>query len=120
MKVITVKPKLAKVTAADTLPVKLKVVFEPYERYSHGSRVKTATVSGPTLLDALKKMVDRMGLYFDSEEIEDEGMSAEDVINRIYSENGDGCDYILLLEDVNTGARYIEEDDLYEEEDWDD
>lgn len=95
------------------------MTFEPYERYSNGG-VKTATVSGPTLLDALKKMVDRMGLYFDSEEIEEEGMSAEDVIDRIYEQNGDGCDFILLLQDVNTGETYIEEDDLYEEEDWDD
>ena len=100
-----------------TQNVKLKVQFYPYERYRGGSGIKSATVSGPDLLSALKKMVDRMNLYITSEEIDDEEMSAEEVIERIESENGDGCDLIILLKNLVTGETYISEG--YEEDDWD-
>lgn len=103
-----------------TNSVKLRVKFEPYQRYS-SAPIKKATVSGPTLLDALKKMADRMLLYIDSDLIEEENYTADEVISRIASENGDGCDFILLLKNLTTGEIYIEEDidDDYSE-DWDD
>ena len=97
--------------------VKLRVIFEPYTRYGGSNGVKTATVSGVDLLDALKKMCDRMRLYIDSNYIEEEDMSAEDVIERLSTDNGDGCDYILALTNLTTGDNYISED--YEDEEWD-
>lgn len=96
--------------------VKLKVTFEPYTRFGSNG-VKTATVSGVDLLDALKKMCDRMQLYIDSNDIEDDDMSAEDVIGSLKGSNGDGCDYILSLTNLTTGDNYISENYKYEE--WD-
>ena len=96
--------------------VKLRVEFEVYERFGSGG-IKRATVSGPTLLDALKKMTDKMGLYVDSEVIEENQMTAEDVIKSIDMSNGDGCDYIIQLKNLTTGEVLIQGQD-FSEEDW--
>lgn len=109
------------VKASSSNPTKLRVKFEPYDRYeSHP--IKTATVSGETLLDALCKMVDRMALYITSEDIIDEGYTAQEVIDSIDSSNGDGCDFIILLENLTTGEVLMDWRDGYEEEEesWDD
>lgn len=98
-------------------PVKLRVVFEPYERYGGGG-IKTARISGTNILDALKKMTDKMTLYIDSEYIDEEGMTADEVIEKLRTDNGDGCDFIYSLSDINSGEVYIDEGD-YDEEDWD-
>lgn len=100
-------------------PVKLYVEFYPYERYGPLPGLKKATVSGTDKLDALKKLVDHMGLYIDSEIIDEEGYSFEDCINSIRMSNGDGCDFINVLMDKNTGEKFIDEG-YNEEEDWDD
>ncbi len=102
---------------ANGQPVKLKVEFYPYERYEN-SGLKRATISGKDLRSALLKMIDRLGLYLTKEEAEEEGYTAEEIIDRIESENGDGCDYITYLADTNSGTVYIKED-YEEEEDWD-
>lgn len=104
--------------ASKAAKVKLKVTFEPYARYT-SSGYKTATVSGDDLLSALKKMCDNMQLYIDSDYIEEEEMSADDVIEKIERSNGDGCDFILNLTNLTTGETLIEEDGGYAEEDWD-
>lgn len=95
--------------------VKLRVTYEVYTRYGSGG-VKSATVSGPTLLDALKKMTDQMGLYVDSEVIEENQMTAEEVIKSIDMSNGDGCDYIIQLKNLSTGEVLIHGQDFSEEE----
>ena len=68
--------------------VKLRVEYEVYERFQSGG-IKKATVSGQTLLDALKKMCDKMGLYITSEDIEDKNMTAQQVIEQITYQNCD-------------------------------
>lgn len=95
--------------------VKLRVEYEVYTRAGSGG-IKRATVSGLTLLDALKKMTDRMGLYVDSEAIEENNMTAEDVIKSIDMSNGDGCDYIIQLKNLTTGEVLIQGQDFSEEE----
>lgn len=97
---------------------RLYVEFYPYERYGGGSGLKKATVSGVDKLAALKKLVDHMGLYIDSEEIEEEGYSFEDCINSIAMSNGDGCDFIVVLKNKDSGEIYFQEN-YEEEEDWD-
>jgi len=106
------------ITAASKPNVKLRVEFETYERFGSG-QIRKATVSGNTLLDALKKMVDNMQLYLESDMIEEENMTAEQVIEDIAGSNGDGCDFIFLLKNLTTGEVYIEEDYSEEDEDWD-
>ena len=97
--------------------VRLHVEYYPYERYG-SSGLKRANVSGVDKLDALKKMTDHMGLYIDSEIIEDEGYSFEDAINNIAMSNGDGCDFIIVIQDRDTGEVYFSEN-YEEEEDFD-
>lgn len=97
--------------------VRLHVEFYPYDRFEdHG--LKKANISAPTLLDAFKKMVDNMGLYIEVDDIEDEGYTAEEVIQSIQGTNGDGCDMIMLLKNTTTGEVYIEEDYYDEEDEW--
>lgn len=106
---------------ATTDNVKLQVEYAPYDRYGGEQGLKKATVSGVDLLDALKKMSDHMALYVDSYTIEEEDMTAQDVINNIERNNGDGCDYIVSLTDLNTGEVLVSADWYEEEEeDWDD
>ena len=99
--------------------IKLHVEFYPYERYGGGGGKRKANISAPDMLTALKKLVDKMRLYIDSEQIEDEGYTPEEVIEQIQMSNGDGCDYITLLQEMNSGDILIQED-YDEEEDWDD
>ena len=99
---------------------KLKVVYEPYDRYG-SSGARTATVSGDDLLDALKKMVDHMELYISSSDIDREGWTAEEVIDKINETNdGGGCDFIYSLTDLKTKDDLIYEGEPEEmEEEWD-
>lgn len=93
----------------------LSIQYHPYDRYNR-TPLEQTTVSGLTLLDALKAMVDDMGLYIDSDEIEANNYDADQVIESIIQTNGDGCDYITLLKNVTTGEIYIEAPDDHEED----
>ena len=80
----------------------IEVMFEPYTRYGY-EPIKTGRVSGKNLLDALLKMADKMRLYFDgdyADEYKEENeveLTAENVLERIETENGDGCDFIFYI-----------------------
>ena len=93
--------------------VTLFCTFEPYERYGGGGRLKKVRATGTDNLNAISKLVDKMRLYIDSECIEEDEMTFEDVINELEASNGDGCDFIYELKD-NQGNVYIS--DEYEEE----
>lgn len=92
---------------ASTGGTTLSVTYQPYRPGYHDTVTKKFV--GNDLLDALCNMVDRMTLYFDSDDILDNDMSPQDVINRIDEENGDGCDMIYELKDLSTGKTYISE-----------
>ena len=108
--------KKLRIKETNSTPVKLELVYIPYERYRSDSSPKSVTITGTDLLNALSKMADRMLLYIDSNEIEEEGYTAEDVLDNIISSNGDGCDYIIFLKNLTTGEIYIEEP--VDEEEW--
>ena len=105
--------------AASGGKVTLQVTYEVYDRYGYGGRVKTAKVSGKDLRHALTRMVDKMGLYIDSEEIEEENLTVEQILDRIEMSNGDGCDFVLLLKNLTTGDVLFDYDEADEEENWD-
>lgn len=94
------KRKSSKGAASVTLQVK-------YEDYPDG-RIKSTSVSGTDLLNALEQLVDELLLYIDVDEIEDNNMSADDVIRSIEERNGDGCDYIIKLVNKSTGQTLME------------
>lgn len=104
---------------AGTDKVTLTIQYYPYERHI-STPLTRAKVSGPNLLEALKNLVDKVGMYLDREQIEDEEMSPEDIIQYLMMVNGDGCDYITELKNASTGEILIEAEDFDEEEDWDD
>lgn len=97
--------------------VKLYVEYYPYERYGGGKK-KKINITGTDLRDALYKMVSNMMLYLYPEDIEDDNMTAEEILESIESSNGDGCDYITKLENKTTGEILLsgfDEDDEIEE-----
>lgn len=102
----------------DDQKVKLEVIFKEYERYYPGRIVK-AIIERDTYLQALKDMCDNMGLYIDSDSIEENGMNCEEIIGSIKESNGDGCDFIFSLVDKLSGENIIETDEhVWEEETW--
>lgn len=97
--------------------VKLYVEYYPYERYGGGKK-KKVNITGTDLRDALYKMVSKLMLYLYPEDIEDDDMTAEEILESIESSNGDGCDYITKLENKTTGELLLsgfDEDDEIEE-----
>ena len=100
--------------------VTLEVRFEVYGRYGDGGEIITARVSGRDLRHALMRMVDRMRLYLESDDIEERNLTAEQIIDSISSTNGDGCDMIYLLKNLTTNEILIDYSDCYQEQDWDD
>ena len=100
--------------------VTLEVKFEVYGRYGDGGEIITAKVSGKDLRHALMRMVDKMRLYIDSDDIKEKNLTAEQILDSISESNGDGCDMIYLLKNLTTNEVLIDCSDCYEEQDWDD
>lgn len=90
--------------------------YEKYMRYETGG-LHRVQCTGKDLLDALKKLTTKVGtLYLDPEQIEEDNMTADEVLDEIMSTNGDGCDWIVLLQNKTTGETYIDETDYYDDE----
>lgn len=100
--------------------VTLEVKFEVYGRYGDGGEIITAKVSGKDLRHALMRMVDKMRLYIDSDDIEERNLTAEQILDSISDTNGDGCDMIYMLKNLTTNEVLIDCSDCYIEQDWDD
>ena len=107
---------------------KYRLVRDVYDRYGGGG-LKTSTFNAKTDEDALCKVLKNCmyGAPEDAEgrEFGEEGYvlpSKDRLTERVYDQNGDGCDYIFSLENTETGEKLIEAEDGFEdeEEDWDD
>ena len=79
-----------------------------YEMYPDGN-IESITVVEDTELDAFMELVDNLQVYLTSEDIEDESMAVPQIVERLQSMNGDGCDYIIFFENRTTGDVYIDE-----------
>lgn len=117
-----VKARIKRASTRGTLTeasdkVTLQITYEPYERYG-SSGLKTIKVLGKDELSALKRAIDEMLLYITREQIEEENMSVDDIIEEIECSNGDGCDYIVEIKNLNTGNVLLSSD--YEVEEYDD
>lgn len=100
--------------------ITLEVKFEVYGRYGDGGEIITAKVSGKDLRHALMRMVDKMRLYIKSDDIEENNLTAEEILDSISDSNGDGCDMIYHLKNLTTGEVLIDEPEYWDEQDWDD
>lgn len=67
--------------------------------------IESITVVEDTELDAFMELVDNLQVYLTSEDIEDENMAVPQIVERLQSMNGDGCDYIIFFENRTTGGR---------------
>ena len=107
--------------------VKIEVKYETYGRYGDGGDIKTGRVSGSTEVNALMKMLDHVHMYTHSdyaEEFKEENgryPTTEEVTDKLYEQNGDGCDLIYWIRNLTTGEMIF--DGAVEEsepEEWDD
>lgn len=84
-----------------------------YESYPDGN-IYDVEVIGKTEQDAFIKLLDEVGSYLTSEEIEDNNMSVDEIVEKLITMNGDGCDFIMYLKNESTGDIYF--DDEYEDD----
>ena len=100
--------------------VRLKVVYEPYQRYEPGAPC-VGHITADSFREALIKMLSRVRMYTDEDSIQereeelDREMTPEEIINQLKIENGDGCDYIFSLSNEDTGEEYISETPGFDE-----
>ena len=101
--------------------IKLRVLYEPYPRYEV-TVPKLGHITAKSFREAIIKMLSNVRMYDDEESIlereEELGrqMTQEELIDMLVSQNGDGCDYIIALENEDTKERYIDSDDVGFEE----
>ena len=105
--------------------IRIKVVYQRYERYQE-TPISEGRITAPDLRTAILALLDRIGMYADSEEIlaleEENGKkwTAEELIdNFISSVNGDGCDCVLNIKNEETGEIIFNSDYDYDPEFWD-
>ena len=101
---------------------KYRVIRDKYERYGNGGII-SSTFTADSDLEAILKVDENCGYGypFDEDEEGNEIMpTLEEAINHLSMNNGDGADYVMKIENVDTGNVLFEEDDGYieEEEDW--
>lgn len=99
---------------------KIKVVYERYARHENLAPA-IGHITAPTLREAIIKMLSKIGMYLDEEGIQEKEeelgreMTQEELIDELYMQNGDGCDYILSLTNEVTGEVYMESEEGFEE-----
>lgn len=103
--------------------VRLKIKYEVYLRYEQGHAV-TGTITAPTLRAALLALADKVGMYFSREDLMKEEAKQRrrflnhELIDKFIEQNGDGCDFISLIQDEITGKIYYSYKEQ-EPNDWD-
>ena len=105
--------------------VRIKVVYQRYERYQE-TPISEGHITAPDLRTAILALLDKIGMYADSEEIlaleEENGKkwTAEELIDKFISRvNGDGCDFVFNITNEETGEIIFNLDYDYEPVSWD-
>lgn len=105
--------------------MRIKVVYQRYERYQE-TPISEGHITAPDLRTAILALLDRIGMYADSEEIlaleEEDGKkwTAEELIDKFISQvNGDGCDFIFNITNEETGEIIFNSNYDYEPVSWD-
>ena len=104
---------------------KYKVIRDKYVRYGNGG-VVTSTFTAKNDVEAILKVDENCGYgYYDEDDrsYEDDDFVAptlQKAINHLAMSNGDGCDYVMRIENLDTGNVLFEDEAGYieEEEDW--
>lgn len=105
--------------------IRIKVVYQRYERYQE-TPISEGHITAPDLRTAILALLDRIGMYADSEEIlaleEEDGKkwTAEELIDKFISRvNGDGCDFVFNITNEETGEIIFNSNYDYEPVSWD-
>ena len=105
--------------------IRIKVVYQRYERYQE-TPISEGHITAPDLRTAILALLDRIGMYADSEEIlaleEENGnkWTAEELIDKFISRvNGDGCDFVFNITNEETGEIIFNSNYDYEPVSWD-
>ena len=101
---------------------KYRVIRDKYERYGGGGIV-SSTFNADSDLEAILKVDENCGYgypFHEDEEGNEIMPTLEEAINHLSMNNGDGADYVMKIENIDTGNVLFEESDGYleEEEDW--
>ena len=104
--------------------IRIKVVYQRYERYQE-TPISEGHITAPDLRTAILALLDRIGMYADSEEIlaleEEDGKkwTAEELIDKFISQvNGDGCDFVFNITNEETGEIIFNSNYYYEPVSW--
>ena len=104
--------------------IRIKVVYQRYERYQE-TPISEGHITAPDLRTAILALLDRIGMYADSEEIlaleEENGKkwTAEELIDKFISRvNGDGCDFVFNITNEETGEIIFNSNYDYEPVSW--
>ena len=105
--------------------IRIKVVYQRYERYQE-TPISEGHITAPDLRTAILSLLDRIGMYADSEEIlaleEENGKkwTAEELIDKFISRvNGDGCDFVFNITNEETGEIIFNSECDYDPVLWD-
>lgn len=93
--------------------VRLEALREVYDRGDCGA-FSLVRAEGATKEEALIKLIDKMGLYLNADEIkerreEGEVITFEQLIKEIEADNGDGCDFVIYIKDAAADKYYLRE-----------
>lgn len=86
----------------------VKLYLEYQSLYDTSRSIYKAHINASYLLEALKKICNKLDLSVSIEDIENSNMDPEDIIESLDYNNGNDCDLILLLKNEITGEIYIE------------
>lgn len=93
--------------------IKLRVLYERYRRYEPMCPC-IGHITSDSFRQAIIKMLSKVSMYANEEVIlereEQLGreMTQQEIIDMLYSENSDGCDYIISLTNEVTGEVYMD------------
>ena len=101
---------------------KYRVIRDKYVRYGDGGII-SSTFNADSDVEAILKVDENCGYGYPFEEDEDGNEimpTLEEAINHLSMNNGDGADFVMKIENVETGNVLFEEDHGYieDEEDW--
>lgn len=92
--------------------IKLKVIYVPYRRYEDAAP-NIGHITASSFREAIVKMLTKVRMYADKVTIEEyekelgRQMTQNELVDMLYAENGDGCDFIVALTNETTGESYM-------------
>lgn len=92
---------------------RIECLYEVYDR-TPNANTNHITIEGSSLRVCLMKLLDIVHMYSEPDDILDEEeetgikLTPEDILERIESQNGDGCDFIFYIKDEITGELLLD------------